>query len=83
MIVEDLDDPMLVLERLLAAHPDVHLVATAASVELNISYLKQVDKTKGICILKNGPEEIKIPLSTSKIWILEKALEKKLFHRPL
>jgi len=53
------------------------------SLLLNLSYLKQVDKSKGICILKNGPEEIKITLSASKIRILEKALEKKLLNPPI
>ncbi len=48
------------------------------SLIINLKYLKQVDKDKGICILKNRKNEIALKLSTLTIRKLEKLLEKRI-----
>jgi two-component system, LytTR family, response regulator len=48
------------------------------SLILNLKYLQQVDKAKGVCILKNGQKETSIPLSISKIRKLERLLDERM-----
>jgi two-component system, LytTR family, response regulator len=57
--------------------PQKDFIRANRSLLLNINYLKSVDKHKGTCTLKNGPEEIVLPLSATKIRILEKMLIEK------
>jgi two-component system, LytTR family, response regulator len=58
--------------------PTKDFIRANRSLLLNINYLKNVDKHKGTCTLRNGSEEITLPLSASKIRMLEMMLNHKL-----
>jgi two-component system, LytTR family, response regulator len=58
--------------------PAAGFIRANRSLILNLKYLQQVDKAKGICILKNGEKETTIPLSVSKIRKLERMLDERM-----
>ena len=58
--------------------PAAGFIRANRSLILNLKYLQQVDKAKGVCILKYGQKETPIPLSVSKIRKLERLLDERM-----